>query len=1325
MRKVGCFALFLALVSAVGLASGAVASADGIGNAGGDTRTGWYSDEAQLSPQVVAGGSFGQLWSATVDGQVYAQPLLAQGTVVVATENNKVYGLDGNTGAQQWKTDLGTPWNPADIGCGDITPSVGTTSTPVIDTSTAPGTVYLTRKTYASGTKGPAVWKMDALNLATGRERTGFPVTLGGSAQNASGVKFGPTTQQQRPGLLLMNGVIYAGFGSHCDYSPYQGWIFGVSTAGQIKARWVDNTSGLDGAGIWQSGAGLSSDGPGTILLSTGNGDSPTTPTAGSQPPRNLGNSVIRLNVQSDGTLKPVDFFTPYNASYLDTWDTDLGSAAVVALPDSFGTASVPHTAIAVGKQGVVYLLNRDNLGGAQQGTGQGDAVVQELGGYGAAFGRAGIWPGDGGYAYITTDSGQSGGGQLDAYRSGVDGSGTPTLAHVGNSADVFGFGSGPAVITSDNTTSGSALVWVIWAANRHGDGGELRAYDPVPVNGVLQERWHAPIGQATNYSTPGVGGGKLYVGTRDGKVIAFGSPVSQPLSGSGASFSATTIGQSSQQTLTLTANANVTIQGASSNSNQFALGTATPAIPTSLATGATISIPVTFTPSASGPQGGQVTISTSAGTQSFAVSGTGQTAPPKLAADKKLLTLPGIAVGGHTSGTITFSNLGAQTLTINAVHAPVAPFTLSGAPAAGATIAPNGSITITVNFDPTAAGTYNDAVGIDSDGGNLTVGISGTASTPGQLEITPMSTDYGNVVVGDTVSQSFTVSNVGGTTVTINKSKPPFGGAFANTTALDEGTTVQPGETLTESVTFAPTAIGAASGSWQITGDDSSGLHDVQFSGTGVTLLGGSGLTFGTTLIGQSSDPQTMTLTANKDLTLQNVTSSAPEFTVGTISPAVNTSVASGSTISIPVTYTPSAAGSQGGQITVTTSAGSQSFPVSGTGQIPPPKLTVDTSAVSFGSVVTGRHASQSVTYTNTGGQTLTIGAVHPPSAPFGLTDAPAAGSTIAPGASVVVTVTYDPMSAGSFTDSVGLDSDGGNVATTLSGSAVTPGQLEITPASESIDFGTVAVGSMSAAQEFSIRNIGGSPVTVTSSTTPSGQGFAAATTLDPGTTLEPGGAAVTESVTFSPVAVGDALDVWQITTNFGTYAVQFTGTGSSPTTTTTTVSGTRTSTSTTTTTTTSSSTSLRPPVRVPAAPKLLPAIVTTAQLSSIYISYVATAVADARFTLQRETGGRLTTVTHGRTIARGCVPTTRDVPRAQRCTRYVTVAAFSHHDRIGNNHIQMTGAISSRGLVPGIYRLTSVLLDTAGIPHSFSAILRITPAPIRHPPRRNRRAR
>jgi hypothetical protein len=206
----------IAMVASLALAGAAAAA--GVTNSGDDLRTGWYPDEGAITPQLVSGGTFGQLWSAPVDGQVYAQPLLSPtGTLIVATENNNVYGLDPSAGTQQWVHNLGTPWNPADVGCGDIAPSIGTTATPVIDPAT--NTVYLTHKTYVSGT---AAWFMDALDVSTGHEQPGFPVQLTGKADNNPALSFLAANEQQRPGLLLMGGVVYAGFGGHCDHGPYQ-----------------------------------------------------------------------------------------------------------------------------------------------------------------------------------------------------------------------------------------------------------------------------------------------------------------------------------------------------------------------------------------------------------------------------------------------------------------------------------------------------------------------------------------------------------------------------------------------------------------------------------------------------------------------------------------------------------------------------------------------------------------------------------------------------------------------------------------------------------------------------------------------------------------------------------------------------------------------------------------------------------------------------------------------------------------------------------------------------------------------------------------------
>ena len=168
-------ALLAAALLALALAGAALASEPT--NAGDALRDGWYPEQGTLTPQLVSGGTFGQLWSTSLEGQIYAQPLLVNGEVLVPTENNRVYALDPSNGAQKWASTLtGAPWKAGDISCADLAPTIGVTSTPVVDTST--NTAYMTHKAYVSGTSGAARWYMDAINLANGSEREGFPVAL-------------------------------------------------------------------------------------------------------------------------------------------------------------------------------------------------------------------------------------------------------------------------------------------------------------------------------------------------------------------------------------------------------------------------------------------------------------------------------------------------------------------------------------------------------------------------------------------------------------------------------------------------------------------------------------------------------------------------------------------------------------------------------------------------------------------------------------------------------------------------------------------------------------------------------------------------------------------------------------------------------------------------------------------------------------------------------------------------------------------------------------------------------------------------------------------
>ncbi len=831
--------------------------------AGDELRSGWYSDEPGLAPTTVGGTNFGQLFSTAVNGQVYAQPLVWNGHLLVATETNNVYGLDPVTGAIQWQTNLGTPFNASDLNCGDLTPTMGITGTPVIDQTS--GTAYLFAKTYVTGTSGAAVWHAHALDMTTGHERTGFPVLISGAASNDATQVFSPITLNQRPGLLLRDGVVYAGFGGICDKAPWAGWVVGVSSAGVLTTLWTTEAgpNKANGAGVWMSGSGLMSDGTGQIVLTTGNSYTLGTLTGaavpGTTPPQVFGEAIVRLAVQSNGSLKATDFFSPYDAQMLDSFDGDLGSGGAIGLPPAyFGTATYPNLFAQVGKQGYLYLLDGNHLGGFANGAGGGDAVVSRIGPDGGVWGRPAVWPGDGGYLYVSTSSsgtvaiGPS--GYFHVYKYGLDGTGKPVFSKVATSSDAFGFGSSPAVVTSNGTQSGSALVWVVWSATGAGTGAQLRAYDPVPVNGVPNLRYSAAIGTSSKFNAPGVANGRVYVGTRDGNVIAFGSPVQAPLTGSGYAFGSVIQGTSKSTTLTLTANAPVSATSVVSSNADFVVGATTPTLPASLVSGGTLQIPVTFKPSTIGLEAATLTINTAQGVFSLALSGTGESPNAVIAASPNILSMGGTAPGGQIVSTVTFSNVGGAPLTINAVDSPAAPFTISGAPAVGAQLASGASITLTVTFSPTVLGTYADSVSLATTAGTGTVQLSGSCTPPAVLTITPITLPYQEVGVGSTKTGTFTLTNTGGSTLTITKSKPPSLGQFTAVSTLPEGTTLAAGATAVETVAFTPTQAGPLSDGWTINSTDATGVRTVSFNGTGATDL--TPATAGATIIALVTAP-------------------------------------------------------------------------------------------------------------------------------------------------------------------------------------------------------------------------------------------------------------------------------------------------------------------------------------------------------------------------------------------------------------------------------------------------------------------------------------
>ena len=447
---VGLSAIALPITSVLTTTS---AKANALQQSSDNSASGWYPNEPLLSPARVKGGGFGELFDTQLDGRVYAQPLVSQPTVLVVTENDSAYGLNAKTGAINWHDNFGpNADSEAQIGCPAVGPALGITGTPVINPSTDIAYFVAARST---GANGATQWFMEAVNVQNGATATGWPaggVQIQGSADGDPSTVFFGNYQLQRPGLVLVNGVVYAAFGSACDYGNWEGWLVGVSeSSASITTMWSTEENVPDvgiaqpGSGIWQSGSPPVVNSQGDIFVATGNGDDPSGPLPGNDPDaERYGEAVIELST-SGGFLHPIDFFIAADADALNDQDGDLGSGGPVALPASMGTRQEPNVILIDGKQGILYVLNQNKLGGYQQGAKETDDVPSEVGPYGAAFAKPAIWPGNGGYVYIPT-AGTAGfgtdGGSLNAFKRSVKANGTVSFTLAGataNSGNVFG----------------------------------------------------------------------------------------------------------------------------------------------------------------------------------------------------------------------------------------------------------------------------------------------------------------------------------------------------------------------------------------------------------------------------------------------------------------------------------------------------------------------------------------------------------------------------------------------------------------------------------------------------------------------------------------------------------------------------------------------------------------------------------------------------------------------------------------------------------------------------------------------------------------------
>ena len=827
----------------VDAAGSSLITANGTITQGADeARTNWYPDQPGLDPAVVGGPNFKRLFKTalplTAGELVLAQPLVVNGKVLIVTEANNLYLLDAVTGAITNQRALGSAYNAsAAIGCGDISPTVGITGTPVVDANSS--TAYFFSK------DGSGVYTFHAVDTGNLAERTGFPVTIGGAAQNDPAITFDSVYEHQRPGMLFMNGVAYGAFAAHCDKGAnYEGWIIGVSSTGEIKTRFTTEAHASGhGAGIWQSGAGLASDGLGQILFATGNGytNNYAGPIASNAPPTYLEEAVGRVVVQADGTLKPTDWFAPFNATNMG--DDDLSGGGITALPSQFGTTTVPNTAVIVGKAGLFYLLNRDKLGGYQQGPGGSDNVLTTINLSGGTWGHPAVWPGDGGYVFVTSNGGTGGlGYRLQVLKYGTSGT-NPTFTLVGTATsgspattDNFGAGAGSPTVTSNGTNAGSAVVWLV------NNTAQLRAYKLASPN--LTRIFVDPTNSFAKYQTVGVGAGRVYVGTGDGNVIGYGAGTSA-VTGAPLDFGTVVVGQSKTLTATITANQALTIPvgGLSSSNGVYVLGAPNPGLPANLPATGTLTVPVTFTPTAAGAVSGSINITIQGGGGgTLVLSGAGQVNGPQLNITPATLSFGSIVTGTTKQLSVSIQNAGNQPLTFSGSSPPAVPFSASSVPASGSTLAAGATTTATLTFAPTADGMYTTTFTINSNGGNATLQISGSSGAAPQMVITPLALNFGTISSGGSSTQSFTIKNTGGTDLQITKSKPPALGQFVATTTLPEGGAISAGQTVTESVTFSTTAGGTYNDAWIITGSDASGVQNVSITGTVSAALSRSG---------------------------------------------------------------------------------------------------------------------------------------------------------------------------------------------------------------------------------------------------------------------------------------------------------------------------------------------------------------------------------------------------------------------------------------------------------------------------------------------------
>ena len=473
-----------------------------------NARTGQNLQETALTPANVRASSFGRLATLNVDGKVDAQPLYVShptGNVLyVATEHDSLYAFDADSFTQLLHVSLlGPKETPSDNrGCDQVTPEIGITATPVIDLQVGlHGTIYLIA--MSKDASGKYHQRLHALDLTTFAEQFNGPVEIqatfpGNGAENT----FVPAVHKERPGLLILNGLVYTTWGSHCDAGSYAGWVLSYSETLLTQMGVLNLEPNGSEGGIWAAGSGPAADPNGNIFLLTGNGTFDTTLNSSGFPVKgDFGNAFVRISTA--GALGVTDYFTMTNTVAESNADADLGSAGLLLLPSLPNAQGQPVSlVVGAGKDGNIYVVDQANLGRFNPNM---DAIYQLL----PKALPSGAFSSPAWFSQRLYYGGLGDTLKAFAFTNG-------RFSLQSHSANSFGYPGATPSMSANGTTNG-----IVWAVDNQSPA-VLHAYDANDVSRELYNSSQAAAGRdhfgaGNKFIVPTIANGKVYVATTTG----------------------------------------------------------------------------------------------------------------------------------------------------------------------------------------------------------------------------------------------------------------------------------------------------------------------------------------------------------------------------------------------------------------------------------------------------------------------------------------------------------------------------------------------------------------------------------------------------------------------------------------------------------------------------------------------------------------------------------------------------------------------------------------------------------------------------------------